>query len=65
MQSNQSRLEQESLHNRGHKKDAAWKTPHSVLVPMVGLEPTRHCWQRILSPSRLPIPTHRRQHDIL
>ena len=30
------------------------------LVPVVGLEPTRCCQQRILSPSRLPIPTHRR-----
>ncbi len=30
------------------------------MVPMVGLEPTRPCEQRILSPSRLPIPTHRR-----
>ena len=25
-----------------------------LMVPVVGLEPTRHCWQRILSPSRLP-----------
>ena len=24
------------------------------MVPEVGLEPTRHCWQRILSPQRLP-----------
>ena len=24
------------------------------VVPLVGLEPTRHCWQRILSPPRLP-----------
>ena len=23
-------------------------------MPVVGLEPTRHCWQRILSPHRLP-----------
>ena len=30
------------------------------LVPVVGLEPTRYCYQRILSPSRLPIPSHRR-----
>ncbi len=30
-----------------------------ALVPVVGLEPTRHRWQRILSPPRLPIPTHR------
>ncbi len=48
------------------------KTPHfraafllyifyqHILVPMVGLEPTRCCHQRILSPSRLPIPSHRR-----
>ena len=28
-------------------------------VPVVGVEPTRPCGQRILSPSRLPIPTHR------
>ena len=31
----------------------------SDVVPVVGLEPTRHRWQRILSPPRLPIPTHR------
>ena len=30
-----------------------------LLVPVVGVEPTRHCWQRILSPPRLPIPTYR------
>ena len=29
------------------------------VVPVVGVEPTRCCHQRILSPSRLPIPTHR------
>mgnify|MGYP007067134470 CR=1 FL=1 len=29
------------------------------LVPVVGLEPTRYRYQRILSPSRLPIPSHR------
>ena len=31
------------------------------LVPVAGVEPARHCWQRILSPPRLPIPTHRRE----
>ena len=31
------------------------------LVPVVGLEPTRCCHQRILSPSRLPIPSHRQK----
>ena len=31
-----------------------------VMVPVVGLEPTRYRYQRILSPSRLPIPSHRR-----
>ena len=29
------------------------------LVPMAGVEPARYCYQRILSPSRLPIPSHR------
>ena len=32
----------------------------SEMVPVVGLEPTRYRYQRILSPSRLPIPSHRR-----
>ena len=31
----------------------------SVVVPEVGLEPTRYRYQRILSPSRLPIPSFR------
>ena len=30
------------------------------LVPVAGLEPARYCYQWILSPPRLPIPTHRR-----
>ena len=29
------------------------------LVPVAGVEPARCCHQRILSPSRLPIPSHR------
>ena len=29
------------------------------MVPVAGVEPARHRWQRILSPPRLPIPTHR------
>ena len=36
---------------------------HSIMVPVVGLEPTRYRYQWILSPSRLPIPSHR--HVIL
>ncbi len=32
---------------------------NDLLVPVVGLEPTRYRYQRILSPSRLPIPSHR------
>ena len=35
------------------------------LVPVVGLEPTRCCHQRILSPSRLPIPSHRHINRVL
>ena len=37
--------------------------PFSVIrrmVPMEGLEPSWYCYQRILSPPRLPIPPHRR-----
>ena len=31
----------------------------SGLVPVAGVEPARYRYQRILSPSRLPIPSHR------
>ena len=30
-----------------------------LLVPVVGVEPTRYCYLRILSPTRLPIPPYR------
>ena len=30
-----------------------------LLVPVAGLEPARHRWRWILSPLRLPIPSHR------
>ena len=30
-------------------------------MPVAGLEPARHRWQWILSPPRLPIPTHRQR----
>ena len=41
-------------------------SPHMrVLVPMVGVEPTRYCYQRILSPPRLPIPPHRHIYGTL
>lgn len=33
------------------------------LVPVAGLEPARHRWQWILSPPRLPIPTHRPESE--
>lgn len=32
------------------------------MVPVAGLEPAHHRWQWILSPPRLPIPTHRHLH---
>ena len=32
-----------------------------IMVPVVGLEPTRCCHQRILNPSRLPIPSYRQR----
>ena len=34
-------------------------------MPKAGLEPARCCQQRILSPSRLPIPSLRRHLDTL
>ena len=34
---------------------------YTMVVPVVGLEPTRCRQQRILSPPRLPIPTHRQE----
>ena len=30
------------------------------ILPVAGVEPARYRYQRILSPPRLPIPTHRR-----
>ena len=41
------------------KKQPTLKRLIAFLVPVVGVEPTRYCYQRILSPSRLPIPSHR------
>ena len=45
----------------GTKKAGLCLFRHSpaFLVPMAGVEPARYCYQRILSPSRLPIPSHR------
>ena len=35
------------------------------VVPVAGIEPARHCWQWILSPPRLPVPTHRHSELII
>ena len=35
--------------------------PSISMVPVVGVEPTRSCPHRILSPARLPIPPHRQR----
>ena len=43
----------------GTKKAPAQGRCLKYLVPEVGLEPTRHCCRRILSPLRLPIPPFR------
>lgn len=32
------------------------------MVPVVGVEPTRYRYHGILSPARLPIPSHRRKY---
>ena len=34
-------------------------------MPVAGIEPARHCWQWILSPPRLPVPTHRHSELII
>ena len=36
-----------------------------AVVPVAGIEPARHCWQWILSPPRLPVPTHRHSELII
>ena len=43
------------------------KDPKQFLVPVVGVEPTRYRYHGILSPARLPIPSHRhkRHFDII
>ena len=48
-----------SLIRRHRQKGHALASMPFFLVPVVGLEPTRCRHQRILSPSRLPIPSHR------
>ena len=45
--------------NRHKAKGRTPRVRPFTLVPVVGLEPTRCRHQRILSPSRLPIPSHR------
>ena len=35
------------------------------MVGKVGLEPTRHCWLRVLSAKRLPIPSHPHRLGVL
>lgn len=36
-----------------------------LLVPVTGVEPVRYCYHRILSPTRLPIPSYRRVFNII
>ena len=47
---------------REEKKDIIMtrgSRPKIKMVPVVGVEPTRYRYHRILSPARLPIPSHR------
>ena len=41
------------------KKKASKGVLSRLLVPVVGVEPTRYRYHRILSPARLPIPPYR------
>ena len=45
-------------HTKINKKTAVWDYGLFVM-PVAGVEPARYRYQRILSPPRLPIPTHR------
>ena len=42
------------------KRNQPFRSIPFNLVPVAGVEPARYRYQRILSPSRLPIPSHRR-----
>ena len=44
---------------RRQKKERQPTVAALFLVPVVGVEPTRYRYHRILSPARLPIPSHR------
>ena len=44
---------------RINNKKQVEKLPAFCLVPVVGVEPTRYRYHWILSPARLPIPSHR------
>ena len=49
-----------SLKTLDKRKSDKWRNKAIYrLVPVMGVEPTRYRYQRILSPSRLPIPSHR------
>ena len=41
------------------------RSPTSLLMQEMGLEPTRYCYHRHLKPARLPIPPLLRTNDIL
>ena len=40
------------------KEKSEWSKVHSDVVQVVGIEPTRYHYHRILSPARLPVPPH-------
>ncbi len=46
-------------HSKTKTSAAGYAAEAFLLVPMAGVEPARYRYQRILSPSRLPIPSHR------
>ena len=53
----------EEVSRRRKRPDTESAAP-SRLVPAAGVEPARYCYQRILSPSRLPIPSRRQNNFI-
>ena len=57
-QSAQGGTRTHTLFGSDFESDASTNSTTRANVPMAGLEPARPCGQRILSPLRLPIPSH-------
>ena len=48
--------------NAPHESEVRGVSRLSLVVPVTGVEPVRYRYHWILSPARLPIPSHRRNY---